>query len=142
MSSDRLRDRIVRHEGLRLKPYQDTVGKLTIGVGRNLDDVGITHAEAMHMLDNDIARCMAELDNHAPWWRSLDETRHGVLIEMCFNLGIHGLLGFRNTLKAVREGRYDDAADGMLQSKWAKQVKGRAAALARIMRTGVDVETF
>lgn len=142
MSYDRLRARIIKHEGLRLKPYRDTVGKLTLGVGRNLDDVGITRGEALHMLDNDIARCMADLDAQLSWWRSLDEARHGVLIEMCFNLGIRGLLGFKNTLRAVQEGRYEDAAHGMMHSKWATQVKGRAVTLARIMRTGADIETF
>lgn len=123
-----------RDEGLRLKPYRDTVGKLTVGIGRNLDDVGISEAEAEYLLQQDIDRTMAEMDRLMPWWRGLDDTRKRVLINMGFNLGVPGLMKFKNTLAAVKEGRYADAADGMLASKWAKQVGDRAIRLADLMR--------
>jgi lysozyme len=133
---DHLIKQLRRDEGVRLKPYKDTVGKLTIGIGRNLDDVGISNVEADTLLKNDVTRAMADLDKHLPWWATLDDARRGVLVNMAFNLGIHGLLGFKNTLRMIETGRYNDAADNMLQSKWATQVGVRAQRLATQMRTG------
>ena len=131
-----LRRQLIRHEGLRLKPYKDTVGKLTIGVGRNLDDVGITEQEAMILLDNDIERTKLDLLKALPWINKIDSVRQDVLINMAFNMGIGGLLGFKNTLASVQSGNYADAADKMLQSKWAGQVGLRASELSNMMRTG------
>lgn len=124
------------HEGVRLKPYKDTVGKITIGVGRNLDDVGLDHREVTFLLDNDIDRVIGDLDLRLGWWRQLDQVRQLVIADMCFNLGITGLLGFKKTLRAISDGRYEDGARMMLQSKWAKQVGRRARRLAEMMRTG------
>ena len=135
---DALLAELRRDEGLRLKPYRCTAGKLTIGVGRNLDDVGISEAEADLLLRNDVARSMADLDEAIPWWRSLTEARQRVLVNMAFNLGATGLLGFRNTLAAIESGNYVKAANGMLQSLWASQVGERAVRLARMMVTGAD----
>lgn len=132
-----LRDQLIRHEGLKLKPYRCSAGKLTVGVGRNLDDVGITRDEAMYMLANDIARAKSEIFRAMPWIAAIDEARRDVLVNMCFNLGLARLLKFENTLALVSAGKYDEAADAMLQSKWASQVGGRATELAEIMRTGV-----
>jgi lysozyme len=70
-------DLLVKHEGLRTKPYEDTVGVLTIGVGRNLDDVGLSHDEIYYMLKNDIRRCEEELDNAFRWYKDLDQVRKG-----------------------------------------------------------------
>jgi lysozyme len=132
------------HEGLRLRPYRDTVGKLTIGVGRNLDDVGLSREEAYLLLDADIARAEKDLDVGLPWWRQLDPVRQRVLLDMAFNMGMgsaaigKGLLSFINTLRAVKEERYQDAADGMMLSMWAQQVKTRAVTLSGMMRTGED----
>lgn len=126
-----------RHEGLRLNPYYCTAGKLTIGVGRNLEAVGISKAEAMFMLQNDIIRVMAELDEHIPWWKELSQTRQHVLVDMAFNLGIFGLLKFQKTLKAIQEERFADAAVEMLDSRWAKQVGQRAQTLSQAMATDV-----
>jgi lysozyme len=138
--SDRLlsvdKARLKLHEGLRLKPYRDTVGKLTIGYGRNLTDRGLTEAEAEFLLDNDIKSHSEELAKALPWLVNLDPARQAVLVDMAFNLGVPGLLKFKNTLRAVREGRFEDAAKGMLASKWARQVKGRAVRLAEAMKTG------
>ena len=136
MSRDQLRAQIAKHEGLRLHPYQDTVGKWTIGFGRNLSDNGITRAEALLLLDHDIDDAMRDLMARFPWTATLDTVRFAVLVEMCFNLGIARLAGFKNTLRAVERGDYDAAAKGMLASKWASQVKGRAVTMARQMRSG------
>lgn len=135
MNLEALKDQLVQHEGLRLKPYKDTVDKLTIGVGRNLDDVGITQAEAMLLLDNDIKRVVADLDQELPWWRHMSKTRQLVLADMAFNLGLPRLKGFKKALAAMAEGRYGDAATEMLDSKWAAQVGPRALRLAQMMRT-------
>lgn len=137
MNLDIMRVELMRDEGVRLRPYLDTVGKLTIGVGRNLDDVGITQVEAAHMLDGDIQRTASELDTQLRWWRNLDETRQRVILNMAFNLGVSGLLKFKNTLAAMQAGKYADAAEGMLKSKWAEQVGQRAVRLANMMRGGV-----
>jgi lysozyme len=131
-----LRDSVMRHEGLRLTPYHDTVGKITIGYGRNLADVGITRAEAAILLDHDLERAEVDARKALPWFDTLNGVRQAVVIEMCFNLGLTRLLGFTNTLKAMQAGRYEQAAAGMLNSKWAQQVGHRAQTLARQMRTG------
>lgn len=131
-----LKDQLIRHEGLRLKPYTDTVGKLTIGVGRNLTDRGISKVEAMLMLDNDIQEATNDLLDKLPWTAQLDWPRKTVLINMTFNLGINSLMQFHNTLNAIEEKRWQAAHDGMLSSQWAKQVGPRAIELARIMLTG------
>lgn len=136
MNRDALANQLVIDEGLRLKPYQDTVGKWTIGVGRNLDDVGISKPEAMMLLGADIDAACAALDKSLPWWRGMSDARQQVLANMCFNLGIERLLGFKNTLAAMQAGRYDEAANGMLASKWALQVGQRARRLADMMKKG------
>lgn len=119
-----------------LRPYKDSVGKLTIGVGRNLDDVGISRSEALTLLENDIARACKDLDTNLPWWRQLSDTRQQVLADMCFNLGIRRLQGFRKALEAMRAGAWYEAADQMLDSTWASQVGSRAIRLADMMRSG------
>jgi len=133
----KVREQLVRHEGLKLKPYRCPAGKLTIGVGRNLEDRGITQKEAFVMLENDILRCENEvLDELPDIYSSLNETRKSVLLNMCFNLGINGLLGFKNTLAFIAAGDFERAANGMLASKWAKQVGRRAIELSELMRKG------
>jgi lysozyme len=132
----KLRAQLMRHEGYRAKPYLDTVGVMTIGYGRNLRDVGITRDEADYLLNGDIDRTVKALLTHLPWMLELDSVRQAVLCNMAFNLGVSGLLTFRDTLKAVQQDRYDDAAEGMLASKWAQQVGQRAMELAVQMRSG------
>lgn len=127
-----------RHEGERLKPYRCSSGKLTIGVGRNLDDRGITAAESAYLLNNDIDRVWVEVESRMPWIRQLNEARQRVLLDMAFNLGIDGLMKFRNTLATIRAGDYQKAGVMMLDSLWAKQVGDRAQSLARMMQTGSD----
>jgi lysozyme len=134
---DRIKEQLVRHEGLKLKPYRCTAGKLTIGIGRNLDDCGISQSEAYIMLINDIMNCEKQLQAKIPdIYNGLDEVRKSVLLNMCFNLGINGLLGFKNTLAFVKAGDWERAANGMLVSRWAKQVGRRAIELSELMRKG------
>ena len=139
MNSEALVRQLVEHEGLRTDLYVDTVGKQTIGVGRNLTDVGISQAEALMLLDNDIARAEAGLDRAFPWWREMSDVRQRVLCDMCFNLGLEKLRHFERTLSAMHRGDYAQAAVGMLSSKWAEQVGRRARRLAQMMETGTDV---
>lgn len=126
-----------RDEDCKLKPYKDSVGKLTIGIGRNLDDVGISEDEAEYLLTNDVKKVASQLDIALPWYINLDEVRKGVLLNMAFNMGINGLLGFKNTLNHIANGNYDIAAQEMLQSKWAIQVGVRATRLSKQMLTGI-----
>ena len=126
------------HEGERLKPYRCTAGKLTIGVGRNLDDRGITSDESAYLLNNDIDSHWIELLEHLPWVETLDEIRQRVMLDMAFNLGIFGLLTFRRTLGHIKAGDYALASSAMLESKWATQVGQRARRLASMMKTGKD----
>lgn len=126
------------HEGERLTPYRCTAGKLTIGVGRNLEDRGITAEESAYLLNNDIDREWKALITSLPWVTGLNDVRQRVLLDMSFNLGIAGLLKFKNTLATIQRGDYSKAADMMLDSLWARQVKGRATRLSQMMRTGTD----
>lgn len=132
----KLRGALLRDEGLVLKPYHDSVGKLTIGVGRNLDDVGISTEEATMMLENDIVRFERDVMVTFPWSADLDDPRRGILVMMAFNLGTRGLGGFRKMLAAMQRGDWDGAATEMLDSKWATQVGERAVRLAQQMRSG------
>ena len=134
---NRIKAQLVKHEGLRLKPYRCTAGKLTIGIGRNLDDCGISQTEAYLLMENDIQNCEKQLLDEIPEiYNPLDEVRKSVLLNMCFNLGIGGLLGFNNTLAFIAAGDWERAANGMLASKWAKQVGRRAIELSELMRKG------
>jgi lysozyme len=126
------------HEGERLKPYRCTAGKLTIGVGRNLEDRGITAEESAYLLLNDVRTMEQGLAKALPWFTQLDDVRQRVLLDMGFNLGTQGLLEFRRTLEAVRTGQYQQAAAMMLESRWAGQVGQRARRLSQMMATGKD----
>ena len=136
MNKTKLAEQLKKHEGMRLKPYTDTVGKLTLGIGRNLEDKGITEQEALFMLNNDVDYFYSQLNKNLTWFKSLDHARQNVLVNMAFNLGIAGLLSFKKMLNHCDDGRYDDAAVEMLNSKWADQVGYRSAELAWQMRTG------
>ena len=137
----RMRVQLGLHEGLRDKPYVDTVGKVSIGIGRNLTDKGLRRDEIELMYRNDVAESIAELDRVLPWWRRLDEVRRRVLLDMMFNMGAPTLLEFKNTLALVQAGQYRAAAEGMLASKWARQTGRRAVRLAAMMGSGRDWTT-
>jgi len=124
------------HEGVRRFPYKDTVGKLTIGVGFNLTDVGLYPEEIDFILKNRLEKLARSLEQHLPWADSLDAVRLAVLMDMAYNLGVGGLLAFKNTLAYIKAGNYTAAALNMVKSKWAKQVGRRATVLAEMMRTG------
>lgn len=136
MDKQALLKQLIDDEGVRLKPYRDTAGKLTIGIGRNLDDRGISMSEATAMCENDINAVCNELDREIPWWKQMSEARQLVFANMLFNLGLVRFKGFKGMLARAKEGRYSEAADEMLDSKWAKQVGMRAARLAMMMRKG------
>lgn len=125
-----------RDEGVEPFPYTDTVGKLTIGVGRNLTDRGLSDDEIDYLLQNDIDLCIDDLNRGVPWWVTLSPARQRVLINMCFNLGWPRLRGFVRTLSAMRRGDFATAAEGMRLSLWAKQVGARAERLAQMMERG------
>ena len=132
-----IEEQLILHEGLKLKPYRCTAGKLTIGVGRNLDDKGISKEEALFLLRNDIATVTTQLQKY-DWYISTDPVRRKVLIDMAVNLGVGGLLKFRKMIAALERGDYEGAADQMLDSRWAEQVGYRAVRLAEMMRSGED----
>jgi len=134
MNFQRVMDQLVADEGLRLKPYRCPAGKLTIGAGRNLDDRGITPAEAMFLLGNDIGDFWARLRDALPWLATAPDPVQEALLNMAFNLGVSGLLEFRQTLALIQARQYAQAADAMLKSKWAGQVGDRAKRLAAMVR--------
>jgi len=135
----RLRELLIHHEGIRLKPYVCSAGKITIGVGRNLQDVGITEFEAMQLLTNDIERVQREAVSAFPWFKSLCIVRQDVVLDMLFNLGIHRFKGFKKMISCLVVQNYVEAAHQMLDSNWAKQVGNRAQDLASMMRSGTYV---
>ena len=131
----RLMDMLERHEGRRDRPYRCTAGKLTIGVGRNLDDRGLSDDEIDYLLANDVKECIRDLGRF-PYWITLDDVRRDALVSMRFNLGAGGFRRFVGMNSALAAGDYGKAADCMMDSIWARQVGGRAVELANMMRTG------
>jgi len=125
---------LMAQEGLRLKPYTDSVGKLTIGVGRNLDDKGISKDEASMLLNADIADAIDDVQHLFSCYDELSEPRKMVLVSMAFNMGRERLGKFTRFIGAVHRSDWEDAADEMLDSTWAKQVGPRAVTLSRMMR--------
>jgi len=130
-----LKEWIKKCEGYKPKPYLDTLGKLSIGYGRNLKDNGISLEEANFMFENDLARCQKELYPYS-WYLHQPLHIQYALVNMCFNLGLTKLLGFKKMIQALEEKNYTKAAMEALDSKWATQVKGRAKQVALMMREG------
>ena len=135
MHTQPVTDLIKKHEGFRAKPYRDSVGKLTIGYGRNLEENGISQYEAEMLLASDIQNCYADC-SRLPGWNTLNEARQAVLLDMCYNLGLARLKNFKKMLAALTLADFAAAAREMLDSRWARQVKTRAVELAEIMKTG------
>ena len=159
----KLIEQLILHEGIRFRPYKDTVGKLTIGVGRNIDDKpiiaseqqklfgsvltqeelsktlnkGITKQQAEMLLVWDIADATKDAQALLSNFDTLSQQRQYVMIDMAFNMGRKGLGTFKNTLKMVNDGKYTEASENMLKSKWATQVKGRAIRLSIMMRDNI-----
>lgn len=134
---NKLQRLLIKHEALRLKPYEDFLTEdITIGVGRNLDSLGITEEEALYLLNNDIERCDKELLYNFKWYPDLCRVRQDAMINLCFNLGITRLKTFKKALSAMKAGDYNLAADEFLDSKWADQVGYRALEISDMIRTG------
>ncbi len=131
-----LREQVKTDEGLRLKPYTDTIGKLTIGYGRNLTDIGISAAEAQQLLDHDLELTVAQLTRVHPDMLMLDPVRQIILSNMAFNMGVAAIGGFHQMWAAIDREDWAGAAAAMLDSAWAKQVGARALRLATAMRRG------
>ena len=150
-------DKLIVAEGLRLQVYKDTLGIDTIGIGRNLEDrgitkeeladldiptiehvyeYGITEADAVYLAENDVQIVEEELVRAHPCVDRLDSVRQLILIDMAFNMGVPRLCKFKKMWAAVECGDYPTAAKEMLDSRWAKQVKGRATKLANAMHNG------
>lgn len=134
-----IEEQLILHEGLKLKPYRCTAGKLTIGVGRNLEDKGLTEDEALFLLANDIREISKQLEQYG-WYRGLDAIRQKVIVDMAFNLGVYGLLSFKDTIQALNCYDYDMAAKEMENSRWYRQVGERGRRLVEMMRTGEDYD--
>lgn len=136
MNREKLAAQLTVDEGKRGLIYQDTVGKWTGGVGRNLSDRPFFDDEIALMLRNDIELVEQDLDRALPWWRKLCDARQNALANLCFNLGINRLLGFHKALTLLEACRYDAAAAEFMDSKWAKQVGARAVRVTKAIRTG------
>lgn len=138
MTTPKLIDDLKRDEGCVLRAYQDTVGVWTIGYGHAYVQPGTTwtQAQADDALRRDVQRTVEALDRNLSWWRTLNDVRQDALVNMAFNLGIKGLLGFRNTLADIRAGDFEKAASNMLQSRWARQIGRRANRISELIRKG------
>ncbi len=147
----RLKDSLIKHEGLRLKPYVDCCalswkdcrcvdkGFLTIGCGRNLESVGVSEREAMFLLDSDMARAREDADT-LPWFQKLDENRQRVVLELLFAMGLTKFHGFKKMIAALARNDYHIASAELLNSKWANQVGPRSSELVKILWSGIDPE--
>lgn len=131
----KLRNILINHESFKAFPYLDTTGHTTIGIGRNLSDRGISESEALVLLDDDIQYFSAKLYKLLPFFDGLSDNRKIVLIDMCFNLGIHGFCDFKSMLEAIERNDYGKAAEEILNSKAAHQCPERYQQLAYIMKT-------
>ncbi len=127
---------LIQDEGKKLKPYQDTVGKWTVGIGHNLSDKGISEEACLLILDNDISEVEQQFENNFPSWEQLSDSRKLVILSMIFNLGLTKFLGFKRVIDAVNRNDFATASLEMLDSTWAKQVGKRAERLAKMMREG------
>lgn len=132
-------DQLRRDEGERLSAYQDHLGYWTIGVGILIDarkGGGLLPEESEFIFNNRLRLLNKELDQRLPWIKKLDPARRGVLVNMAFQMGVAGLLGFKNTLALIERGEYAKASHEMLGSKWAQQTPARANRLSVQMRSG------
>jgi len=136
MDMKKLNAQLIDHEGLHLKPYRYTAGKLTIGVGRNLDDVGISEKEAMFILNNDIEDCLKDVLEIFPNFSTLSNNRQMAIVDMRFNLGPSTFRKFKKLITAVKHEDWDAVGSSMKNSRWYGQVGNRAIKLRYMMLTG------
>lgn len=132
---DLLAEELTRDEGFRKFPYFCSAGKQTIGIGRNIEQRGISRDEAVYMLKNDIQDSIAAAE-HFPWYTGLNDVRKRVVVNMIFNLGMPTFKKFRGTIAAIHVGDWPEAKKQMLDSRWARQVGVRAKRLSNMMLTG------
>ncbi len=130
-----LRQSLIKHEGIRSLPYEDTEENLTIGVGHLLTKP-ISQAAISQILSDDIEEAIDELNRAFPRWMAHNDVRQNVLLELMFNLGCQRLGGFKLMWAALEKKDYIEAAKQMLDSRWSRQTKGRAKTLAKMMETG------
>jgi len=123
---DKAKEMLLRHEGLRTYPYKCSEDKLTIGIGRNLEANGISEEEAMHLLENDLNRVVANLDKVWHAWKVMPERARLVCIDMVFNLGITGFMKFKNTRKLMELGLWVEASEEILRSRYSQQLPSRS----------------
>jgi len=135
MISSELLAQLKKHEGFRSKPYLCTAGKLTIGYGRNLDDVGIDQSEADSLLRNDIYAAIRELDKY-PWAAELDQVRFDAMTNFMFNIGAGTFAKFKKMIAAMEAKDYGRASMELLDSRYAKQVGQRALDVSYMIEIG------
>ena len=145
-SMDKLIDTLKRHEEVKHFAYRDSLGILTIGCGRNISSspinkgIGISDDEIDFMLQNDIERTIKELSREYPWFNDMEEgARRDAIINMHFNLGRARFAGFKKAIGHMEMGDHDQAALEFLDSRWAKQVKGRAIEVTDMIKTGTYI---
>ncbi len=136
MDSKKLIEELKRDEGVKLFPYKCSANKLTIGVGRNIEERGITEDEANYLLKNDLTMCIEEVESIFTWYPYLTDSRKRVIINMVFNLGLSRFLNFKKFIDAMEQKDYETAGKEMLDSKWAKQVGDRAKRLKQMIVEG------
>ena len=135
MAVNNIEDMLIRDEGFRARPYRDSLGYWSAGYGWSLETgPPLSEDIARLILKEHVEMIVADLTSRIPWMRQLSQPRLGVLINMSFNLGIHGLMSFRRMLAALQAEDYDKTADEMLDSRWSKQVGDRAQRLAQQMK--------
>lgn len=133
---DTLKAQLVMDEGRKKKPYNDVKGKISIGVGRNLTDVGLSNDEIDLLLTNDVVRAVSAAQELFSNFQTLSDNRKAALANMAFNLGKDGLGQFHNLIDCVQRENWEGAAMSMMNSLWATQVGKRAERLAFLMRKG------
>ena len=142
MDRQRLFTQLRLHEGVEHKPYKCTAGYLTIGVGRNIEERGLSDDEIDYILNNDVNIATDELVVTFDWYADLDPIRQRVVIDMVFNLGMPRFKQFKNMIAAIEAGDWMEASNQMMDSRWAEQVGLRASRLAEMMETGEDSSDF
>lgn len=135
-SHEKLRSELERDEGRKNRLYRCTAGKLTIGIGWNIEDNGLPDEIVDALFAYSVGMVEGDLDRALPWWRDLSNARQRALLNMCFNLGLARLLKFENMLAALKEGRWLDAAAEAMASRWAVQVGDRAVRIAQMFKEG------
>jgi lysozyme len=133
MDYDRLKKQLVVHEGLELKPYKCTANKTTIGVGRNIEEVGISEDEAMYLLENDIKNVVAQCHATFSWFDGLTDIRKEAIVNLVFNMGLSTFCKFKNTISYLEQGLYELAGTELLDSNYARQVGQRSVDVANMI---------